>query len=244
MENYVSIWPVVILALIHFFGTRLRFLAGVPRSIWLSGAGGVSVAYVFLHLFPELSEGQEHVEQLNVAETFLSHHVYLVALIGLAVFYGLERIVVEQRYQQKKKEHVEPRHEQGFFWLHIGSFAIYNALIGYILFQREEESLQNLLLFSVAMALHFIVNDFGLQEHHKNSYRRYGRWVLVAALIMGWGIGFVVELPEALVALVLAFVGGGVILNVLKEELPKERESRYWAFALGAGLYAILLLSL
>ncbi|TPE40582.1 hypothetical protein [Pontibacter mangrovi] len=244
MEHHVSIWPVLVLAIIHFFGTRLRFLAGVPRSVWLSIAGGVSVAYVFLHLFPELSEGQEQVSKLNWAEKFLSHHVYLMALIGLAVFYGLERIVVEEKYKQRKEGTQEPPHQQGVFWLHIGSFAIYNALIGYILFQREEGSLQNLMLFSIAMALHFIVNDFGLQEHHHDSYRRMGRWVLVAALVAGWGVGYVVELPEALVVLVMAFVGGGVIMNVLKEELPEERESRYWAFALGAGLYATLLLSL
>ncbi|MGV3587586.1 MAG: hypothetical protein ACO1OF_11320 [Adhaeribacter sp.] len=31
---------------------------------------------------------------------------------------------------------------------------------------------------------------------------------------------------------------------MLKEELPEERESRYWAFLLGVGAYAILLLLL
>jgi len=242
--GHISIWPVLVLAFIHFFGTRLRFLGGVPRSVWLSVAGGVSVAYVFLHLFPELGEGQEQVAKLNWAERFLNHHVYLMSLIGLVVFYGLERMVVETKYKQKKEGKEGGHHRKGIFWLHIGSFAIYNALIGYILFQREEGPLRSLLLFSTAMALHFIVNDFGLQEHYHDSYRRTGRWVLVAALVIGWSIGFVVALPDALVILVAAFVGGGVIMNVLKEELPEERESRYWAFALGVGLYAALLLSL
>jgi hypothetical protein len=35
-----------------------------------------------------------------------------------------------------------------------------------------------------------------------------------------------------------------VVLNVLKEELPKERESRFWWFALGVFLYTALLLAL
>ena len=244
MEHHISVWPILALALIHFFGGQLRFLGGVPRSIWLSAAGGVSVAYVFLHLFPELGEGQEHVEKVvSWAEGFLNHHVYLMALVGLATFYGLERMAVEHRYRQKNKEATKP-HSEGVFWLHIGSFAVYNALIGYILFQREEGSLQNMLLFSVAMALHFIVNDFGLQEHYQEGYRRTGRWVLVAALVAGWATGFVVALPETLTVLVAAFIGGGVVLNVLKEELPEERESRYWAFILGAGMHAVLLLSL
>lgn len=41
-----------------------------------------------------------------------------------------------------------------------------------------------------------------------------------------------------------AFLGGGVVLNVLKEEVPSERQSRFWAFAAGAAGYAALLLML
>ncbi len=43
---------------------------------------------------------------------------------------------------------------------------------------------------------------------------------------------------------ILAVLAGSVILNVLKEELPEERESRFCAFAVGAGTYAALLLTL
>lgn len=242
--GYVSLWPIIVLALIHFFGSRFRFLAGIPRSTWLSGAGGVSVAYVFMHLFPELHEGQQHMEK-NVAwaEGFLEHHVYLVALFGLSVFYGLERSVVSAKRKQVKKDSKD-KPPKGIFWLHIGSFALYNGLIGYVLFQREEEPTQTVILFTIAMALHFLVNDFGMLEHHRDNYRKYGRWVLVLALIIGWVIGYVTEVPETFVIVLTAFIGGGVILNVLKEELPEERESRYWAFVLGAVLYAILLLSL
>jgi hypothetical protein len=38
-------------------------------------------------------------------------------------------------------------------------------------------------------------------------------------------------------------MAGGVILNVLKEELPEERQSKFWAFALGAAIYAALLVA-
>ena len=240
--EHVSIWPVLLLALLHFFGGRLRFLAGVPRSIWLSCAGGVSVAYVFLHLFPELSEGQEQVEAALGVLPFLEHHIYLMALVGLAFFYGLERMAIENRDEARQQG--KGKTPRGLFWVHIGSFALYNALIGYLLFQREEGPSKTLILFTVAMALHFIVNDYGLQDHHHDTYRKVGRWVLVIAIVVGWAIGYVVEVSEAAVALVMAFIGGGVVLNVLKEELPEQRKSRYWAFLLGATFYAILLLSL
>ncbi|WP_226480697.1 universal stress protein [Natrinema amylolyticum] len=42
------------LALVHLFAGRLGFSGPIPRSRWLSFAGGVSVAYVFVHLLPEV----------------------------------------------------------------------------------------------------------------------------------------------------------------------------------------------
>ena len=38
-----------------------------------------------------------------------------------------------------------------------------------------------------------------------------------------------------------ALLAGGVVLNVMKEELPEERKSRFGAFLLGVVLYGGLL---
>ena len=54
----VTLAAVGVLAVVHLFAAHLRFLRGVPRSRWLSIAGGVSVAYVFVHLLPELAESR------------------------------------------------------------------------------------------------------------------------------------------------------------------------------------------
>jgi hypothetical protein len=102
-------------ALIHLFAGKLRFLETTPRSIWLSFASGVSVAYVFVHILPELSQAQETITgAVGEALSFLEHHVYLLALLGLAIFYGLERaaIVSRQRNQKEGKGDVT---EIGFF---------------------------------------------------------------------------------------------------------------------------------
>jgi zinc transporter ZupT len=90
------------------------------------------------------------------------------------------------------------------------------------------------------MALHFVVNDHGLRENHKHSYDRIGRWLLTV-IILGWAIGYRTEIHQAAIALLFSFLAGGVVLNVLKEELPEERRSKFWGFALGAALYAALL---
>ena len=94
------------------------------------------------------------------------------------------------------------------------------------------------------MGRHFVVNDHGLREHHKQDDARIGRWVLVGALLLGRAVRFAGEISEAALAALLAFLAGGVIPNVLKEELPEERENLHWAVALGAAAYAALLLAL
>ena len=240
---FLSLLPLLGFMVIHLFAGKLRFLEGVPRSIWLSGAGGVSVAYVFLHLFPELQEGQEQVQEAARLQdlSFLKHHMYLMALVGLVVFYGLERLAITSRRGGKGTGQATP---PAVFWVHVLSFGVYNTLIGYLLHQREEQDWQEVFFYFSAMALHFLVNDFGLREHYKDRYRYAGRWILVLALAIGWTLGLAIEVTEPATALLLAFLAGGVVLNVLKEELPEERESRFSAFLIGATAYSLLLLLL
>jgi zinc transporter ZupT len=232
----------VLLAIVHLLAKNLRFLHVVPRSRWLSFGSGVSVAYVFVHVLPELGEQQASIQQsLNTELLFLEHHVYLIALLGVAVFYGLERLAKQSRQQNQASGEGDVT-ERHVFWIHMVSFAIYNALIGYLLLHRESPGWVSLLTFAIAMALHFLVNDFGLRQDHKKSYDHTGRWILAAAIIVGWVIGSATAIHEAAIAVLFAFLAGGVILNVLKEELPEERKSRFGTFALGAIGYAALLL--
>lgn len=229
------------LALVHAFAGQLRYLKEVPRSAWLSFAGGVSVAYVFIHIFPELEEAQRALGE-HGAVAFVEHHAYLVALLGLATFYGLERLV--KHHQSRGNENTSESKDKtspGIFWLHIGSFALYNALIGYLLVYRENTPLE-MLFFFLAMGFHFLVNDHGLLQHHRSAYLNRGRWVLASAVIIGWGCGLAVEVSEAATSTLFAFLSGGIVLNVLKEELPEERQSRFWPFAFGAAGYTALLL--
>jgi zinc transporter ZupT len=226
-------------ALIHLLIGRLTFLHAIPRSRWLSAAGGVAVAYVFLHVLPELAASQRTVRaHLAGADALSGRHVYLIALLGLAVFYGLERLIRRAR-RAGATEDALPR---GLFWLHLTSFAVYNVILSYLLLHREDATPAGLLLYFVAIALHLVTTDFGLREDAPAGYDRVARWVLSAAVLAGWGLGVAIAVAEPALAMLFAFLAGGVVLNVLKEELPEERESRFGAFALGAVGYALVLL--
>lgn len=240
--QFLALLLAVALAIIHLFAGKLRFLDVIPRSRWLSFASGISVAYVFVHLLPELAEGQRVLEEMGIAEAVaIETHVWIVALVGLAVFYGLERAAKTSR-EEHEQEHGEDKTHPEVFWLHMGSYGLYNVLIGYLLLHRDT-GVTALLLFWFAMALHFFVNDYGLRQHHREQYAHTGRWVLAAAVIGGCVLGFFIVVGEVAVFLLLAFLGGSVVLNVLKEELPEDRKSRFGWFAAGAAAYTILLLA-
>ena len=242
MTTLLSVVLAAGLAGVHLLSGRLQILGVSPRSRWLSAAGGVSVAYVFVHLLPDLAEEQETIrEATRESLSFLEYHVYLVALVGLATFYGLERAAKVSRGKERSAGRDDST-GGGVFWLHTASFAAYNGLIGYLLLHREDPGSGSLVLFAFAMGVHFVVNDYGLRRDHKAAYDRVGRWLLAAAVLAGWAVGLAYEVSEAALAVLFGFLAGGVIMNVLKEELPEESESRFWAFALGAALYSVVLL--
>ncbi len=237
-----SLLAVLLLCLTHVFVHRLNF-TGIPRSKWLSIAGGISVAYIFLEAFPELHRIQTFINEENyfTLETIASMEIYIVSLVGLTFFYGLENRT--SKSDQSRREPKEGGKKNiDIFWVHIWSFAIYNFIIGYLLINREKVDLQSMVFYAIAMAFHFIVTDHSLEDHFSDSYRKLGRWILVAAIFLGWLISLFVRIPEIYIGVIFGFIAGGVIMNVLKEELPKERESNLFAFCTGIAVYGVILI--
>jgi hypothetical protein len=234
---------VAALAAAHVAAPFLGFLRLVPRSRVLSAAGGVSVAYVFLHLLPEIAAAQEAIDASDTGFVpGLERHAYVLALAGMAIFYGLERAALRSRDARTGPD-VERETSPQVFALSVGSFALYNGVVGYLVLREAEDGGDvPMALFVLALALHLVVVDLGMRQHHRRRYDRLGRPLLVVALLVGSGVAAATEVHEAAVGLAIAFLGGAVILNVLKEELPEERESRFGAFALGAAAYGGLLL--
>ena len=229
------------LASIHAFISKLNIFAFIPEHRWISFAGGVSVGYVFLEVFPELSHAQEELEHSAIPWiAYLENHVYILALLGLIVFYGLDVLAIASRQRSKSKTNIDCT-TPAVFWLHIGAFAILNAIFGYLL-QSIEHSFFQCVLFFAAVALHFFIIDFHLREHHKNPYDRQGRWLLTAAIMIGAIAGQAIHLNEAALSIIWSFLAGSIILNILKRELPDENKSCYWSFLGGTTLYAGLLL--
>ena len=221
-----------LLVTVHLSIGRLRLPGPVPRAWGLSAAGGAAVAYVFVHTLPELAEHHRIV----VVEQGRPLDLYWVALAGLATFYALEH-----RFRGAGARAGTGPPDHGDYAVHAGSFAAYNLLIGYLLHERAAAGAGALAAYAVAMALHFVTTDHGLRQDYAHRYDRSARWLFSAAVIAGAALGTVVELEPVIVGAGYAFLAGGIVLNVIKEELPEDRQSRLGPFLAGAAGYAALL---
>ncbi len=243
--TWITLAAALALAAVHVFSQVFRILKAVPRSRFLSIAGGTASAFVILQLLPALAVRQEILQQATAGTSlsFLQRHVYILVLISLLLFYGMERLANASRPKEDDNPFNQPKKAPpAVFWLNMGSFALMNILIGTLLQDQAKRSQTALLFFWLAMMFKFIVTDHSLHMNFEALYDNVGRWVLAAAVMVGWTLNTFIQLPPTVPALLQGFLAGGVLLNVLKEELPRERQSRYWAFALGALVYGALLL--
>ncbi|KJE97303.1 hypothetical protein CAOG_07733 [Capsaspora owczarzaki ATCC 30864] len=135
----------------------------------------------------------------------------------------------------------DDRTETSVFALHMATFCVFGFLTGLVIPQRYRlNGTAELYAFGVAMLVHYIVNDSTLIEHHRTLYVRYGRFLGLSAILLGWLIGILLVVPELPVLLIRSFLAGAILVNTIKNQLPERNDCSFWALCLGAVLYGAL----
>jgi len=225
----ISLIGVLVLASIHLAAGRLHRGATV-RPMWLAAGSGLSIAYVFVHLLPELSEAQGEwlAARPDRALIWLDTQIYVAALLGVILSVTLDRVARSRR--------------SSGFWLHITWFAVYNALIGG--FALRVTSAVPMVLATLAFGAHFWMNDHDLYVRYGRDYTRAGRWVLAVAIVAGWGVALVVSPSPIVVLASLALLSGGMIASAIRNELPERGHGQLLPWVVGALGYTLLMLAL
>lgn len=232
----------LILALAYILGYRLRLRESLHPRRWLSFGAGVAVAYVFVELLPELAEYQDRFLAATAQQAllFAERRVFLAALIGFVLYYGLENFVAWSRAKRVSRD--EKSQAPLVYRLHVGGFAAYSALIGYVLVREPKPEPLALAFYTVAMFLHFLGIDHSLDHEYGRVYQRRGKWFLAAVTAAGCIVGILLKIPDRYLATMMGFIAGGVVVNSMVMELPKEKEGRFWAFCVGAFFYSVILM--
>jgi len=206
---------------------------------FISFAGGVSVAYVFLDMLPNLVEYNKPIGKYLLTNQWLTPFtellIYIVALIGFLIYYGFD--LFAERYQIVEHDN---RH---IYRLHLAMFCFYNILITHTMSLRVLTGITYTVLFTFAMALHFVLTDRKFCRLYPLRFNSIGRGCLNFSLFVGWFFSVLVDPVSVLfVAFMMAFLAGSILLNVFREELPNSSLASFRWFVLGAALITFVLL--
>lgn len=234
----------LVFAVVFLAGNRLhplRWLMHDRRSTVSFGAG-MSAAYVFVHLMPELHGARTtFAESVSSPLPFEGMGVYFLALVGFLVFYAMEHL---RKYLRGQESEAGAGEAGATFRIHVGGFAVYVLLVAYLLARNPEGTAVSIGLFVVAMACHFLGVDHSLRDEHGAAYDRVGRFVLAGMAVIGWVLGQAWALPPYMTALLVAFISGAIIMNSAVTELPSDKDGRFMPFMIGGVVYGVILLPL
>lgn len=236
----------LIFSAIFLFGSHVLIPEAIRRHRRriLSFGAGVTIAYVFVHLLPELEAAREALghSQARMTLPFPALRVYLAALIGFMLFYGLEHMIDWTR--KPGGVGAEGGDSRLGRLIHVGGFLAYVWLAGYLTVRSLEEGSARIVLFAVALGLHFLSLDFSFCREYGPWYDRKIRYAFACAPLAGWAVGILVGFGQFFTAALLGFLSGSIIMNAIVSELPKEKEGRILHFFAGGAFYTALLIIL
>jgi hypothetical protein len=225
---------------VFLFGGRfypMRVVTRDQRSV-LSASAGISIAYVFVHLMPELAGAREtFVKATSMPTQFDGMVVYVLGLVGFLIFFSIDHFSKTARAEAAEGEVPD-------FSFKVVGFAAYVCLVAYLLVDNLDNSALASTAYAVAMAVHFLTFDHGFREEPGDTYARRDHLFLAAAAPVGWVLGLMFALPQDILALMLGFLSGGVIVNSMITELPSSENGQLIPFLAGSVVYSAVLIPL
>jgi hypothetical protein len=221
----------------HLFATRLVRITWISSDYFLSFSAGISAAYVFLHMLPELVEGNAAIGKLlsglDPLTPFLELAIFAIAMVGFVVYYALALHVEKE----------SPRGQADIsFRVAMLFYALLNFCVAYAMPLRVQTGLAYTIIFTVAIGLHNVILDLHLMDWFPKRYARYGRLILAGSLAAGWGVSAISDpIHVVFVALMIAFLSGAILYQVLGQELAHKKARRFPYFVSGIVLITVLL---
>jgi hypothetical protein len=203
---------------------RDRLRAHTPALV--SFGGGVAIAYVFVHLIPDLEAGHEYI----------GDRIHVLALAGFLLFYTIELQIARRMTSDGETR------GGGEFWLVIAISWVYTWLIIVALPAAITTGFLFALLGGLAIGLHVLYKGYVLHLHHREAFASRGRYVLAFAPLAGWLTHVLLQPSEVVFDVVLALLAGFLMQSVFREELPSLSTARLRWFVAGAVIFLLLVL--
>ena len=220
----IAILLSLFLGVAHFWNEKLFFKKKEIKAKTMSFVAGVSIAYVFLYLLPDLYKGVAYINQW----------IFIFILLGFSLIHVLEKYF----YQHVKGEERLLRLKEAHFFI----FFLYYFIIGIILVEFLETNLWKGLLFFVPIAFYAAISRISFEEIHIHlREQKFFRILLALAALSGVLSASIILKQAFLYHILLAFIVGAFLYIVIMDFIPKEAKGRPEYFLAGAGLYTLLI---
>ena len=208
-------WQILVVALIlgaaHLIAPR-AYAARKDPARQVAFGGGLSLAYVFLHLIPSLDAFQAVVGQ----------RIYFVALLGFVAVYALD-----VRFQPPREHHPTKYHA------YLGVFFLYNGLLVFTLALNLPSTPILTLVFALSLALDVFNTDLEMQADYGSRFVKSGRWVLLAGVAIGYALSLIRHPNPLVVDILTAGLAGFLMFHTFDGLLPASRNKNFRAFVAG-----------
>ena len=204
-----------------------RFLRSQFKQRLVSFAAGVSVAYIFLHLFPQIyfSLFSSNLSIKNV--TFFS------MLIGFVSYHLIEKWI----YHHAKRDEIVAEIEQQ----HVLTLFFYHFVIGIVFISLLKNNRVDGLLYFIPISLHVLINAL---PHSHRFEKKSVRAFFVSAPILGAILASLVTIPEVLDLMLLVMIAGILLFVEAREIAPSKRSESISFFLLGVITFVIVIITM
>lgn len=199
----------------HFMRKR-----GLFKERLVSFAAGLSVSYIFLHLFPQVYTVAHDVPRL----------IFLSMLAGFVAYHALEKLIYQYAPRDEVINDIELEHSLTLFFYHF--------VIGIVFLSLMQQSRWDGVLFFIPVSLHVIINAL---PHAHRFQKMSVKAFFSSAPLLGVMVGWLVPIPTVIYALLFGLVAGILLFVEAREVAPRRRtESIVW-FLIGVVGYGFLI---
>ena len=215
----------IISGLTQYFNEILLKKLHRHRIKLISFAAGLSSAYLFLLLLPEVYNGF----------LFLKQYTFLILFAGFVSIHIAEKYIYKHVAKKKIKHDVRFVHHITFFFYHF--------IIGIILVTLFQQSFREGLLFYIPLWFHTTISSIALTELHKTIKKKsISKIILSLSTILGITIALLIMIPTIVHYSLLALITGALIYIVIKDLTPRGKEGDLNMFILGVISYSLIII--
>ncbi len=201
----------------HIFSKKLR-----TNQKLVSFSAGVAIAYLLLHMFPEIASNA----------LIDGNRLFLFALLGFVSLNLIEQYIYKEIGKLKRTSF----YHKG---IHVVYFFVYNFLVGAVLVVFAARGLKHTLLFFVPFLLYIIAEILPQEFEFRNSFSKifFSMAPVIGAIISIYYIDFIYMAFGELIS----FIAGTLLYIVIRESLPSDKAEKPLYFMIGVLLYTLVI---